>query len=91
MRLLGEAPHMSTTFYDILCIDRYVDMCGYYIISSFKGLRVVRKRKSVSEVYGECSRVCGYCDLTNCGGPAAGEQLCGERTASNTALLWLLQ
>ena len=32
-------------------------MCGYYIISSFKGFRVVRKRKSVSEVYGECVSV----------------------------------
>ena len=51
----------------------------------------------VSKVAGLCGRespcrrcqrctesvaVCGYCDLTNCGGPAAGEQLCGERTAS---------
>ena len=81
---------MSTTFYDILCIDRYVDMCGYYIISSFKGCRVVRKRKSVSEVYGECSsvRVLRPYEL---------RRTCGWRTAVrrkdgiNTALLWLLQ
>ena len=65
-------------------------MCGYYIISSFKGCRVVRKRKSVSEVYGECSsvRVLRPYEL---------RRTCGWRTAVrrkdgiNTALLWLLQ
>ena len=52
-------------------------MCGYYIISSFKGFRVVRKRKSVSEV----SEVYGACVSVRVLRPHELRRTCGWRTA----------